>query len=47
MNALIAIAGALGFVASICTVWMFVEDRIEKFRLRKRRKKMMSEKEEG
>lgn len=41
MNEVMAFASVLGFVASICTVWMFVEEQIMKFRLRKRRKKMM------
>ena len=34
------VAFVLGFVASVCTIWLFVEDRFRKFRLKLRRKKM-------
>ena len=39
MNEVKAIAFVLGFIASVCTIWLFVEDRLRKFR-RVREKKM-------
>ncbi len=47
MDGMEAIAFALGFIASICTVFMFAEDRFRKFRLKLRRKKMRSGKDRG
>ena len=40
MDRLLTIVGVLSFIASVCTIWMFVEDRFRKFRLKMRRKKM-------
>lgn len=40
MNEMKAIAFLVGFVASVCTIWMFLEDCFKKFRLRKRVNKM-------
>ena len=44
MDGMETIAFVLGFIASICTIWLFVEDRFRKFRLTLRRKKMMGPK---
>ena len=40
MDGMESVAFALGFIASICTILMFAEDRFRKFRLKLRRKKM-------
>ena len=47
MDGMEAVAFALGFIASICTILMFAEDRFRKFRLKLRRKKMRSGKQEA
>lgn len=47
MNEMKTVAFVLGLVASVCTIWMFVEDRFRKFRLRKRGKKMGLNRKDG
>ena len=47
MNEVKTIAFVLGFIASVCTIWLFFEDRFRKLRLKMRRKKMRLKRKDG